>query len=848
MNAPANNAPSGSSGDFPDSTTTPENSPDVDDELGTVGTFPIVGVGASAGGLEAFTQLLKALPPDTGMAFVFIQHLAPSHPSALAEILSRSTIMRVMEVRDNTAVEPNHVYVIPPDRSMSLAGGALQLLPREGRGAHHPVDQFFRALAQERRHQAIGVVLSGTASDGTLGLEEIKAEGGITFAQDATAQHDGMPQSAIASGCVDFVMSPDGIAREIVSIGQHPYSAIDAVSPEMENKPNLTEVVQILRDHTGVDFTRYRFGTLYRRVTRRMVFHKMNGLTEYVRYLRQTPVEVAALYQDILISVTNFFRDKESFEALKSTVFPRLLKDRAPYDTVRLWTLGCSTGQEAYSLAIVFMEAAEAAGSSVPLQLFASDLNAAGIDKARTGFYPKSIAQEMSPERLRRLFTEVDGLHKSGDYVSHFDTVRKRSDGLPVEVALTISPIRDEANEIVGISKTARDITEKKEAEQRIYGLMNELKDADRRKDEFLATLAHELRNPLAPIRKSLEVMKRADGNTELIAQALAMMDRQIGQMVRLVDDLLDISRITRDMVRLRKDRVELASIIHHAVEMCRPQIQNAEHEITVKLPPEPIYVHADSVRLAQVISNLLYNACKFTEPKGHIWLVVERQGGDVVVSVKDNGIGIPGDMLLKVFEMFTQIDSSLERSQGGLGIGLTLVKRLVEMHDGTVTAFSDGKGAGSEFVVRLPILTEKTKPSQSQIPTGTTIPTTARCILVVDDNRDSGTSLATLLQLTGNDTQTAYDGKEAVEMAAAYKPDVILLDIGLPKMNGYRACEAIRKQPWARNIVIVALTGWGQEEDRRKSKEAGFDGHMVKPVDHADLMTLLGELDVGTA
>lgn len=436
---------------------------------------------------------------------------------------------------------------------------------------------------------------------------------------------------------------------------------------------------------------------------------------------------------------------------------------------------------------------------------------------------------------------------RSGEHVSHFETVRMQSAKLPVDVALTISPIKNEANEIVGISKTARDITEKKEAEKRVYDLMTELKEADRRKDEFLATLAHELRNPLAPIRNSLEVMKRADGRTELTEQALSMMERQMGQMVRLVDDLLDISRITRNMVQLRKEPVELATVIHHAVEMCHPQFQNDAHEITVHLPQEPIYLQADPVRIAQIISNLLNNACKFTAPKGNIWLTVELQGTSVVVSVRDNGIGIPGDRLPEVFEMFTQIEPSLERAHGGLGIGLALVKRLVEMHDGTVTAFSDGKGLGSEFVVRLPALIETTKLTPSKIPTGSTVPVVVCRILVVDDNRDSATSLATLLKLTGNVTQTAYDGLEAVEMAAAFKPDVILLDIGLPKMNGYTACQEIRKQPWARNIVIVALTGWGQDEDRRKSKEAGFNGHMVKPVDHAALMKLLAELHFGT-
>lgn len=375
-------------------------------------SFPIVGVGASAGGLDAFTQLLKALPADTGMAFVLVQHLAPTHASALAEILSRVTKMPVTEVADESPVEPNHVYVIPPGRSMVVSMGILQLLPREGYGLHRPIDQFFRALAADRGYQAIGVVLSGTASDGTLGLEAIKAEGGISFAQDSSAQHEGMPHSAIASGCVDFVLSPSKIAEEIVRIGQHPYAVPEAQAAEPDKKTDLVEVVQVLHDATGVDFTHYKFNTLYRRVTRRMIFRKMEGLTDYVEYLRRTPTEVDALYQDILISVTSFFRDPASFEALKSTVFPRLLKDRSRYDPVRLWTLGCSTGQEAYSLAMAFTEAAEAAGSSASFQLFATDLNPAGIQKARAGIYSKDIAQDVSPERLRRFFTEGDGSYR----------------------------------------------------------------------------------------------------------------------------------------------------------------------------------------------------------------------------------------------------------------------------------------------------------------------------------------------------------------------------------------------------------------------------------------------------
>ncbi len=386
-------------------------------------SFPIVGIGASAGGLEAFTQLLKALPGDTGMAFVLVQHLAPTHASALAEILSRATKMPVTEVQDEPTVEPNHVYVIPPARSMIIAGDTLQLLPREGAGIHRPIDQFFRSLAAEWRHRAIGVVLSGTATDGTLGLEAIKAEGGITFAQDATAQHDGMPHSAIASGCVDFVLAPEEIAGEIVRIGHHAYEIGEKsgewrVASDAKKNPGsnslatrdspLVTLLQLLHSSTGVDFNHYKFNTLYRRITRRMVLQKLDDLSQYVEFLQKTPVEVEALYQDILISVTSFFRDPESFEALKRVVFPRLLKERTRHEPVRIWTLGCSTGQEAYSLAMAYMEAADTVGSPAPLQVFATDLNATNVERARAGVYPKEIAQDVSPERLRRFFTAGD--------------------------------------------------------------------------------------------------------------------------------------------------------------------------------------------------------------------------------------------------------------------------------------------------------------------------------------------------------------------------------------------------------------------------------------------------------
>ncbi len=386
---------------------------DDDHEETVVGAlFPIVGVGASAGGLEAFKLLLNALPPDTGMGFVLVQHLSPTHESALAEILSRATRMPVKEVRDEPTVEPNHVYVIPPNRCMDIVGGVLKLAPREKAGNLRVVDHFFRALAEDRQHQAIGVVLSGTASDGTLGLEAIKAEGGITFAQDDSAQQQGMPHSAIASGCVDLVLPPDAIARELVRIARHPYAVPEASAREPDNEPKLDKVLQLLHRATGVDFSQYKFNTLYRRITRRMVLQKLDDLKDYVGFLQRNPVEVEALYSDILISVTSFFRNPEAFEALTTKVFPRLLDKRARHEAVRIWTLGCSTGQESYSVAMAFAEFAESQGSTVPLQFFATDLSQDSIETARAGVYPKDIAQDVSPERLRRFFVEVEGHYR----------------------------------------------------------------------------------------------------------------------------------------------------------------------------------------------------------------------------------------------------------------------------------------------------------------------------------------------------------------------------------------------------------------------------------------------------
>ena len=379
----------------------------------TAAPFPVVGIGASAGGLEALQQLLGAVPVDTGMGFVIVQHLAPDHASSLAEILARATRMPVCEVSEEPTVEPDHVYVIPPGRDMIISGGKLRLLPQERNARHRGIDQFFRSLAEDSGHQAIGVVLSGSATDGTLGLEVIKAEGGVTFAQDESAQHDSMPKSAVASGCVDFVLPPDGIAHEIARIARHPYVAAEATEEDGgADGSGHSRIAEIVRRATGVDFTHYKAATMQRRIERRMMVHKIETLAEYEEHLRAMPGEIEALYQDVLINVTSFFRNPEAFAVLAEKIFPKLLADGTRLEPVRMWTLGCSTGEEAYSLAMLFSECAEAAKSSARLQLFASDLNASCIERARVGRYPRSIAQDVSPERLRKFFVEEDGHYR----------------------------------------------------------------------------------------------------------------------------------------------------------------------------------------------------------------------------------------------------------------------------------------------------------------------------------------------------------------------------------------------------------------------------------------------------
>jgi PAS domain S-box-containing protein len=428
---------------------------------------------------------------------------------------------------------------------------------------------------------------------------------------------------------------------------------------------------------------------------------------------------------------------------------------------------------------------------------------------------------------------------RGGERIEHFETVRVAKDGRRIDISLTISPVHDGAGHVIGASKVARDVSDRKRAEKA-------LREADRRKDEFIALLAHELRNPLAPLRSGLQVLQLAANDPAAVAEARDMMGRQLGHMVRLIDDLLDVARVNQNKMELRRARVPLADALSSAVETARPLIEAAGHDLIIALPPDPVYLDADLTRLAQVFGNLLTNSAKYTEPGGRIWLTAERSGRHVVVSVRDTGIGIPAAALPTIFDMFSQVGRNVEQSTGGLGIGLALVKGLVEMHGGTVVAESPGAGKGSTFTVRLPAMEGRAGPPPSAPAEDEPGAGSKRRILVVDDNRDGATSMAMILKLKRYDVRTALDGIEAVEVAEAFRPHVILMDVGMPRLNGYDATARIREQPWGKDVTIIALTGWGQDRDKIRSQEAGCDGHLVKPVNLSDLEKLLAQIHAG--
>jgi two-component system CheB/CheR fusion protein len=1191
--------------------------------------FLIVGLGASAGGIRAFKEFFTHVPPDSGIAFVAVLHMAPEYESHLAEVLQVSTAMPVTPVTERVRVEPNHVYVISPNQSLTILDGHLSVAPItriEERRA--PVDIFFRTLAETQGPRAVCVVLSGTGANGSMGMKRVKEFGGICLVQDPDeAEHGDMPRHSIATALVDHVLPVAEIPAKIlgyrerigtVRIPEEPTERVES------DERSLREIFTRVRATTGHDFTNYKRATVLRRIERRIGVHQLADLQAYAGFIRERPEEPQALLRDLLISVTNFFRDPDAFAALERIVLPRIFAGRGENDQLRVWVAGCATGEEAYSIAMLLSEQLVPGGPAV--QVFATDIDEQAVATAREGLYTLNDAADVSPERLRRFFTKegeryrvrkelreivlfahhnlikdppfshldlvscrnlliylnraaqnrvievvhfalnpggyfllgssesVDGasdlfasvdkeahlfqsravparldvpipvslttgegrrrhdraadvrtrerlafpeLHhrlleqyappsivvsedhdivhlsdragrylqfaagepsqnllknvrpelrlelrtalyqaarnrtsvearglrlrlddhqavvdivvrpvlreddpargfflvlfdesaddaangetepsapvstteparqleeellrlkaqlrttvehhetqaeelkasneelqaineelrsateeletsreelqsvneelrtvnqelkikveeqsqanndtlnlinstdvgtvfldrgsriklftprardiftliatdrgrplsdvsshlKDADLQADIDRVLERLERVEREVEtkdgrwqlMRIAPYRTSDEHIDGVVLTFVDITDRRWSEE-------QLREADQRKNEFLATLAHELRNPLAPLRSALEILELPKVSPAAAGQARETMRRQLLQLVRLVDDLLDISRITLGKVNLRNERVTLAECLRTAVEEAQPYLDLANHELTISMPPDQVYLDADPVRLAQVFSNLLNNAIKYTRLPGVIELTAVREATEVRVSVRDNGGGIAADQLPRVFDIFMQGAEPGRNAQSGLGLGLTVVRALVQMHGGTVEARSAGLGLGSEFVVRLPLAAEPPPPIARPEQELRTL--SEQRILVVDDNRDAADSIGILLRADGADVRVAYDGDTALKEVDRLRPTAVVLDIGMPGMDGYDVAQKIRAQPGHQDVLLVALSGWGQEQDRRHVLEV-FDHHLTKPVDIAAL------------
>jgi two-component system CheB/CheR fusion protein len=1099
--------------------------------------FPIIGIGASAGGIDAFHSFLDHMPADCGMAFVMILHLPAGRRSVLVDILSRWTSMRVIEAVHGTRLEPNHVYVPPPHSLVSLEHGVLGVsLPEENRARlFRPIDGFFDSLGASRGEHAVGIVLSGTGSDGALGLKAIKECGGLTIAQGVNGsapQYGEMPAGAIATGAVDIISPVEEMPAHLLRMQGH---ALDLKESAQFERSEIARraICTILRDHLDHDFSEYRSQTFMRRVARRMQVLNVAQLDDYVVNLRSDVNEIAALFRDLLIRVTSFFRDKEIFEALELTVIPLLFDGKKAEQTVRIWVPGCATGEEAYSLAMLLREYMTSINAPPKVQIFATDIDDSAIATARLGRYPKTLLEGLSPQRLNRFFSASQGgycvakeirdlctfsvhdlirdppfsmmslvscrnlliymnpelqsriipvFHYSlipagilllggsesvAQHAALFDTLDKgarifqrrqgrspelnlkwqrsfssQSEGFALEgpmapahydlapagrhsaTTLRISadpadspamrlkyllgPMPSSAEAIAqlqraltGICEELQSLTEEhqtaleelrsvneelhsvneemqstneeletskeelqsvneelhtvnirltekieeldqtnsdlrnlfesteiatvfvdrhlvirsftpaiaslynlipsdqgrpltdiatrleysslredvsyvlstlqplerrvvrgdsaarfimrilpyREPDSTVSGVLvtfvdvtnivqaeEALVEADNRKDIFLATLSHELRNPLAPIRIAAQLLRAPDLHRDDLAHAQAIISRQVTHMSSLLDDLLDVSRITRDDLLLKKQYVNVQVLMEDAVEAVRPAIDSRHHALRIQYPEVPVWLEVDPVRITQVITNLLANAAKYTPANGEISLETRLEPQHFAISVRDNGVGLAPGAMSKVFGMFTRIDTEATRAEGGLGIGLALAKGLTLLHGGQLVGHSAGRGQGSEFTIRLPrsLIVEA-------LPTATsaadTLGEVARLrVLIADDNRDAADSLAMLLKLSGHDIKIARTGGEALSAANQFRPQVGIIDIGMPDMDGYEVAKRIRHEAWGEDMTLIAVTGWGQADDKRRALAAGFDRHMTKPVDPEEL------------
>ncbi|MBI2803805.1 MAG: PAS domain-containing protein [Planctomycetes bacterium] len=1312
----------------------------------------VVGIGASAGGLEAIEHFFDHVPEDSGVTFVVVQHLSPDFKSLMDELLARHTKLPIHRVEDGMAIQPNAIYLIPRKKNMVLSFGKLMLMDQDQKpGPNLPIDIFFQSLAHDMGDRAIGVVLSGTGSDGSRGIKEIHEAGGLVLVQEPeTSGFDGMPKAAIATGLADLVLPPQAMPAKILQYTQHPVrSEIRKVRLDIQSGDELSAVFSLLRRHFGVDFSLYKPSTLGRRLERRMTLQNTESLADYVASLEADRDELDHLYRDLLVEVTQFFRDKDAFDVIKREVIPKLFEQASPDDGLRIWVPGCATGEEAYSLAILFHEFAQTHKQNIDVKIFATDVHRSSLEAASAGVYRESSVADMPREYLERYFvhkrnhfvvtqdirklvifaphnltkdppfTKLDlvtcrnvliylnpatqrkvltlfhfGLRTGGvlflgpseslsDLEEEFDVIdrhwkvfRKRRDirlhpatglatmplsetamllrnplvnqgkgdpqlpeiyeglltryvppslllnehhelvhsfgnartylqipegkattdvlkmldhtlriavssalhqaakankpvvysgvrfslngqdrlmkvtavplankrtqsnfyqvclepeeapaavepiqtfdaqgesaerisslerelmytkehlqstieeletsneelqstneelvasneelqstneelhsvneelytvnaehqrkieeliqltsdmdnllastdigtifldlemnirkftpaigrlfnllphdvgrplrhisnNLQMDNAVLVSliermhtegktveqeveapqkrsflvrvlpyhsqhgqvggtvltfiditavkearqelgasqrrldavldnstsiifvkdlddryslvnrsfsflldgrdqaivgksdfeifpfplaksrqeldarvrevqgvveaeetfhladgprtflttrfPLRDEQNRIYAVAGISTDITDRKRAE-------NEARDALARRDQFLAMLSHELRNPLSAILNATQVLEQDGAGLHLHREARDVIQRQVGQMSRLLDDLLDVTRIAQNRIRLHKSVVDLRAIANEAIASVKTTFDSAGVVLHCDVGSEAAAVLGDAARLQQMMVNLLMNAAKYTPAGGVVQFSLEPDDTQLIVRVKDTGVGIRPDMLEKIFDVFVQANETLDRSDGGIGVGLTLVRTIAEMHHGSVKAFSDGVGKGSEFVVRLPRSTESPVPPAPH----SEFPKNPARVLIIEDNADSRRMLEAMLKLDGYTVDTAADGATGLDAILRLRPQFAIIDIGLPGMDGYQVARQVRASMSKDDVFLIALTGYGRPDDRRAVKEAGFDQHLVKPLKPHELTRVL--------
>jgi two-component system, chemotaxis family, CheB/CheR fusion protein len=1224
----------------------------------------VVGIGASAGGLDALVELLGALPA-TGMAFIVVQHLDPTHESLLPEILAKKTTMAVSLATAGEAVKPDHVYVIPPDGLLTVHEGLIEVKRRTSAPERpFPVDLLFSSLAAAYGEGAIGVVLSGADADGSLGLREIKRAGGFTFAQQPeSARFPTMPRHAIETGCVDLVLRPREIAGELARLSRR----FRMAEPSPESTPDstlhvvtedehavLAQIFQRLRSAHGVDFTHYKRTTIRRRIERRMMLRRIESLDEYRESLDRDPGELAALYEDFLIRVTEFFRDPTAFDALRHAVLPALCEGRSPKEPIRIWVPGCATGEEVYSLAIAVLEYFGDGLPPLKIQIFGTDVSEAALEKARAGVYPINALEEVSAARLERFFIRQNGAYRISkdirdlclfarqdvtrdppfsrlDLIScrnlliylddvaqrrvlrtfhyalrpqgmlffgpaesaaqspelfeqidsrlrvfrrmpntgggaiaergdgsaslalepegHAVPLRVEADSLPREAdrlllarfapacvlvnqALTILQFRGQTGpylepaggppsfdlrrvirpellvqilpaigetsktgvasrrdvrldtreiciEVIpltgsggrqsflilfddgsrlpvdrGMSAAVPALTESEKdgrlvhlerelegmreymraaieaheavqeelrsaheemlsaneefqstneeletskeelqstneeltttidelqsrnqelarlnmeldaahrtseaarsyadtiiqsvreplavldgtlrilrvnaafaanleipreeiegrflhevgdgrwnipdlhqrlrallanaqplddweitrdlppqrrqvmslsarripgeadrAEQLLLAIQDVTARADRtaglvasgeQKDQFIAMLGHELRHPLTPITHAIYLLRKAHQDPATI-ELLETIDTQTHTLVRFVNDLLDLSRISHGLIEIKPERLDLAAVARDAVHALQPFIEERRQVVSLVLPAA-LYVRGDSGRLRQVVSNLVENAAKYTEPGGRITVTLEQRGDEAVLAVRDNGIGIDAENLERIFEPFTQSHQPLASPSSGLGIGLSVVRRIVELHRGRVKATSAGSYAGSEFVVSLPVLAADRRDDRgSENVVNTSAPfvaVRARRVMIVDDHKEIRASVTRLARGWGHEVAVAADGSSALTLAEAFQPECAIVDLSMPGMNGIELGRRLRQRFPRAQLALIALSGFEGADLRDACLAAGFDAYLVKPGEIAELEQLLG-------